>query len=231
MAQQPAKAILFDLDGTLLDSAPDFIFCLNLLRQKHGLPALAPTLIREKVSDGANALVKLAFNVEKEDENQPPLRAELLDIYLAHLGKFSTLFEGFPLLLEELNTLNIKWGIVTNKPRLYAEKLLDILKLSDCAVLICPDDISVSKPNPEGLLLAAESLKCDANSCIYVGDHARDIEAGKRAGMKTVAARYGYIDSPLTVDQWDADWIIDHPEELISLLKTEIHPAMLNIKR
>jgi phosphoglycolate phosphatase len=134
-------------------------------------------------------------------------------------------------LLETLKKLNIKWGIVTNKPRLYAEKLVKKLELSGCAVLICPEDVTISKPNPEGLLLAAKLLECDVNACIYVGDHVRDIEAGKQAGMKTVAARYGYVESPLVVDQWDADWIIDHPEELMPLLTTKTHPAMLNIKR
>ncbi len=215
------QAVLFDLDGTLLDSAPDFIYSLNLMRHQHQLPPLSHEDIRKNVSNGARALVKLGFNADEGDAHYPALRAELLDIYLASLGKYGDLFDGIRPLLNTLDKQGIAWGIVTNKPRLYSEKLLDILKLThQCAVLVCPDDIKISKPDPEGLFLAANTLQCDSKQCLYVGDHERDIEAGKRAGMQTVAARYGYIDHPNSVDQWQADFIIDHPYDLIQTVNS-----------
>ena len=213
------KAILFDLDGTLADTADDFVKVLNIQRQRHGQPALDPKLIRDTVSDGARALTHLAFGGHEGEADFESKRQELLDLYLKMVGDAAMLFPGMAATLEYLEANDIVWGIVTNKPRKYAVILIERLNLlGRCATLVCPDDVALAKPHPEGLLKAATSLSLDANTCIYVGDHLRDIEAGVAANMRTVSARYGYIEDTSQVNNWGADAIIDSPLELVELL-------------
>ncbi len=213
------RAVLFDLDGTLVDTAGDFIEVLNRQRVLHQLPPLPEKTIRDEVSNGARALTSLAFGGEPGEPVFEARRQELLDLYLDEVGNSAWLFPGMDELLKHLEQQNIHWGVVTNKPRLYTERLLERLLLSKrCAVTVCPDDIDQRKPHPEGLFKANNALGLQSEHTWYVGDHLRDIEAGQRAGMLTVAACYGYVEDPEICHSWGASWCIDHPSELLNLL-------------
>lgn len=229
------KAVLFDLDGTLIDTAPDFVRIIHRLCQRYNKPMPSNQAIREQVSSGAKAMVGLFGNTLDEEQLSAYHRA-FLDDYEQDICVESALFKGLDGLLDRLDNQGIVWGIVTNKPRHLSQKLLDKLQLSQrCAVLVCPDDVKHAKPSPEPLLLAVKQLNNKLNNnklnnnkfsvieskdCIYVGDHSRDIDAGKAAGMTTVIAKYGYIapeDSDLTL--WGADYVIESADELVQLLQ------------
>lgn len=217
--RRPA-AVLFDLDGTLIDTAPDFIRCLNQLRQRHGLPPLPAAHIRRSVSNGARAMIQVGFGVEPDHPDYQERHTAFLDLYEAGMTQETTLFEGMDALLASLEARAIPWGIVTNKPARFADPLVRALGLSErCATLICPDHVRQRKPHPEPLLLACDRLGVPAHASVYVGDHERDIEAGRRAGMHTVAVRYGYIEEPAAVDSWQADFIADTVNDLAKLLQ------------
>lgn len=217
---QPASAVLFDLDGTLIDTAPDFVLCLNRLRAEFDLPPLPAAHVRPHVSDGARAMIRLGFGLNPEDPGYSDRHARFLDLYEAGICEQTTLFEGMDQLLRSLEANGIPWGIVTNKPVRFAAPLLTALDLERrCGTLICPDHVSQRKPDPEGLHLACRQLNTDPASGIYVGDHIRDIEAGRNAGMVTVAVRYGYIVNPSEVDDWRADHTVDHVDDLANLLQ------------
>lgn len=223
------SAVLFDLDGTLIDTAPDFIRIIKVLSQKYALPTPSDTAIREQVSAGARAMVKLLFSLNAIDDNDPTLlayRQEFLDTYEQDICVDSRLFEGFDDLLKTLENQGIAWGIVTNKPRYLSEQLLDKLALNRrCSVLVCPDDVKNPKPDPESLLLACETLKVTPQNCLYIGDHRRDIQAGIAAQMSTVIAEYGYL-SPQDLgelESWGADFTVATPDKLVALIKTFIH--------
>ena len=214
------KAVLFDLDGTLLDTAPDFAVVVNRLCENHRRPAIPYSRIRATVSHGARALITLAFQLNEGDENFEPLRQELLDLYLNHLAVKTIPFAGIPELLQEIENANLHWGIVTNKPRVYTEAILSALDLDHrCQTVICPDDVTHTKPHPEPLLLACEKIPCHPDEAIYIGDHRRDIEAGKNAGMKTIAAAYGYIDPDDPIANWQADHSINDATQAIQILQ------------
>ncbi len=216
------KAILFDLDGTLIDTAPDFIRIIRLMCDKYQHPCPNDTAIREQVSAGARAIVALLLGKTAFDDNDRLLnqyRQEFLALYEANICVDSHLFAGFDELLYELEWCDIAWGIVTNKPRDLSIKLLEQLSLAHrCSVLICPDDVKITKPDPEGLLLACHKLDVSPSNVLYVGDHRRDIEAGKHAQITTAVAKFGYIppdDDPMT---WGADYDCASPDELIAVI-------------
>ena len=215
----PPKGVLFDLDGTLIDTAPDFHRVLNGHRASHGLGPLEYALVRQAVSEGARALVKLGFEITEDNPRFEPLRQEFLQRYLADICIDSCLFAGFEPILSALELQGLPWGIVTNKPRLYSEALLKALNLLDrTGVLICPDDVTRTKPDPEPMFKAARSFNLAPEDIWYVGDHRRDIEAGRNAGMPTVAAAYGYVPADDQVEMWQADYIIQQPQDLQHLL-------------
>lgn len=219
-AKPSPSAVLFDLDGTLIDTAPDFIRCLNQLRKQHGLSALPPEQIRRSVSNGARAMVRIGFGLEPEEPGYLERHTEFLDLYEAGVAVETLLFNGMDSLLASLEARQIPWGIVTNKPLRFAEPLIAALGLAPrCAALICPDHVAERKPHPESLLLACSHIDAEPTRCIYVGDHERDIEAGRNAGMHTIAVRYGYIEQPETVDLWQADRIADTVSDLAKLLQ------------
>ncbi len=221
LAIQP-KAVLFDLDGTLADTAPDFYKTVNQLRALHDLPDLNTQVIRAEVSNGAKALVKLALNLTEEHPEYEQKRRQLLELYSQNLGNETTIFPGIADLLEWLDTANIPWGIVTNKPVHYAKPLLESLTLTDrCSVLICPENTTHRKPHPEPLLLATKHLSIDAAKCLYIGDHARDIQAGKAANMRTIAALYGYISQYEDPTLWQADWYAQDCQQIFQLITTQ----------
>ena len=214
------QAVLFDLDGTLLDTAPDFYRLLNQMRSERQLPPLDYKGVRAQVSNGAAAMVQHGFNLNPTDAEFEPLRQQLLQAYLNEPVRDSRPFSGIEPVLAWLEQHHIAWGIVTNKPERFCLPILDALNWHRrCSTLICPDHVQQRKPDPEGLLLACEQLGTAPAQCVYIGDHSRDIEAGRNAGMTTIAARYGYIDSEQPIDQWQADQIIDSATELLNWLQ------------
>jgi phosphoglycolate phosphatase len=218
---RPIKALLFDLDGTLVDTAEDFVQVLNEQLEAHGKDKLPAQTVRNTVSDGARALVRLGFGGVPGEDRFESLREELLQRYETLVGNHASLFEGMAEVLDLCEKKNIPWGIITNKPRLYTDLLLDRLDLTKrSAITLCPDDVTKSKPDPESLLLAADRLSLNNKAMVYVGDHERDIEAGNAASMITVSALYGYIKSHELAKKWPADHQINHPSELISLFLT-----------
>nr|WP_297401848.1 HAD family hydrolase [uncultured Marinobacter sp.] len=214
------SAVLFDLDGTLLDTAPDFIRCLNQLRQHHGLAPLPPEHIRRSVSNGARAMIRVGFGLEPDHPDYLEKHTAFLDLYETGVAVETRLFEGMDTLLQALEQRHIPWGIVTNKPVRFAAPLVEALGLDQrCSVLVCPDHVSQRKPHPEALILACRQLGAPPAQAVYVGDHERDIEAGRNAGMTTIAVRYGYIEAPETVDLWQADLVVDTVSDLANLLQ------------
>ena len=212
------KAVLFDLDGTLIDTAADFIRIIQDMCREENRDIVDAALIRTQVSEGARAMVKLVYpHLDVEDPIFLAHRQRFLDIYGADIAVDTDLFEGMYPLLEALEAKQIPWGIVTNKPRWLSEALLDALNLTErCAVLVCPEDVKKTKPDPEPMYLAASQININAKECIYVGDHPRDIDAGRHAGMYTILAAYGYL--PLAhkddLTAWKADCIVKDVTEL-----------------
>lgn len=214
------ESVLFDLDGTLIDTAPDFVTVLNRLLQEEGKQPLEFDTIRAIVSDGARALVQLGFGLAEGESGFEPLRQRLLNHYRSHLSVDSQLFPEMEQVLKTLEQNSIPWGIVTNKPREYAEPLLEDLALTErCATLVCPDDVTHRKPHAEPILLACKEIAANPTQSVYVGDHSRDIASGKNAGCLTVACRYGYISPRDPIETWDADHYIDSAGELLNILR------------
>ena len=220
------KAVLFDLDGTLIDTAADFVRIIQQMCRDEQRPVVEAEIIRTQVSEGARAMVKLVY--PEMDVTDPVFlahRQRFLNTYGDNIVVDTNLFEGMYPLLEELEAHQIPWGIVTNKPRGLSELLLAALNLTErCAVLVCPEDVSKTKPDPEPMYLAAKQLNLEARDIIYVGDHPRDIDAGRNAEMYTILAAYGYlpIESRDDLNAWQADAIIQTVAELHQLLKQKI---------
>ena len=216
------ECVLFDLDGTLLDTAPDFVAVVNELLLENNKNPIDANTITSRVSDGAQALVKHAFEIDSEHVNFQRLYERLLELYKRKLGTTeSTLYPGLESLLVRLDESLIPWGIVTNKPELYATILLTQLNLHKrCAVLICPDHVRKRKPDPEPIHLACQKLKCNENRSVYIGDHVRDIRAAESANVTSIAAAYGYLNQETRVENWKADFIVRNSTELEQLLNS-----------
>jgi phosphoglycolate phosphatase len=202
-----------------MDTAPDFVETLRILRARYDLSELDSTLIRNNVSDGSRALTRICFPENINEELFEQRRLELLDIYASTVGTNVSFFPEVRQALDVIEQKNIPWGIVTNKPRLYTELLLERTGLGQsCAALICADDLSRAKPDPEGILRACKQINRAPEHSIYVGDHERDIQAGKAAGCKTVAVTFGYIHDPKIITTWNADIIMTQASDLTCLL-------------
>lgn len=213
------RAVLFDMDGTLLDTAPDFIAVAQAMRQVRGLSRIPDQQVRDVVSGGARAMVLSAFDVDPMSDEFETLRLEFLDRYQEHCAVESRLYDGMAQLLNEIEEAELLWGVVTNKPLRFAEPIMQQLGLSSrSAVLVCPDHVSRSKPDPEPMLLACSQLGLAPASTLFVGDDLRDIESGRAAGSRTAAVRYGYIHPDDDPDQWGADLVVSHPLELRAIL-------------
>ena len=216
------ECVLFDLDGTLIDTAPDFIAVLKRLSAETNRPPISDNRVQQTVSDGARALVQLAFEIEENDYRFAPLNQRLLDLYFEQLvNTQASLYPGIYYLLDQLEAAKIPWGIVTNKPEMYSLRLLENLNLlSRCGVLVCPDHVSARKPHPEAILLACERLSCRTERTVYIGDHIRDIQAAKNADVIAVAAAYGYLSPEERVEEWSADFVLRSSEQALPLLNT-----------
>ena len=211
--------ILFDLDGTLVDTAPDLGYALNLQRERHGLSALPMDVIRPFASHGSKGLLSIGFNLSPEDPSFEAMRVEYLDLYDQVFTRAPVLFDGVAELLQHLAQNNIPWGVVTNKPRRFSAPLLAAMDLdSSMACLVCGDDAALPKPAPDTLLMACAQTSVKPEACFYVGDAERDIEAGNAAGMRTVVALYGYIDADESPMSWGANFSISQPMDLIDLI-------------
>ena len=203
---QRLKAVIFDLDGTLVDTADEFIPVVQTLRAEHGHDAMDPQRIRACVSNGARALVSLSLNISEDAPEFERKRLRLLELYSQVLGTMASPYPGITLLLEQLQDRSIVWGIATNKPRAYTEPLLARLNIQPPpGSVVCPDDITHRKPHPESLYRNCHDLNCAPHEAIYIGDHLRDIEAGRSAGMYTIAAAYGYIEEGDDPQNWGAN--------------------------
>ncbi|MET0265703.1 MAG: HAD-IA family hydrolase [Duganella sp.] len=212
------RAILFDLDGTLADTAPDLAAAVNLLRSARGLPPTDYALLRPTASAGARGMIGVAFGLKPEDDGYLALRDGFFDNYQAAIAVHSTLFDGVPALLAGIEQAGLQWGVVTNKPERFTNPLLPLIGLGHAACAISGDTTAHPKPHPAPLLAAAAQLGLAPEHCWYVGDDRRDIEAGKAAGMPTIAAAWGYCGAvePL---QWQADVVLEHPQQLLSLMQ------------
>ncbi|ONG41332.1 phosphoglycolate phosphatase [Alkanindiges hydrocarboniclasticus] len=221
------RAVLFDLDGTLIDTAPDFIRIIGLMCEQAQIQVPTDDLIRAQVSEGARAMVNLIYpDLEMNSPELLQMRQQFLEIYAQNIAVDTCLFPQMEALLSTLEELGLPWGIVTNKPRSLSELLLAALNLTErCQVLVCPDDVTRTKPDPEPMLLAASQLDLPPGQIVYVGDHPRDIDAGRAAGMPTVLAAYGYLppDHRDDLDAWHADHIVYNVDELIELIHQSTH--------
>jgi 2-phosphoglycolate phosphatase len=212
-------ALLFDLDGTLIDSAPDLAGVANEMRAVRGLEALPYGAFRPMVGSGARGMVRIALGVSAEDDGYLALRDEFLDRYATRMTQQTVVFDRVVPLLDELQQRRIRWGIVTNKAERFAQPLIRALGLDrSAATLVCGDTTPHSKPHPAPLLEAARRMDLDPASFAYVGDDHRDVVAGRAAGMGTIAAAWGYLGNGEAVGDWGADHVIHHPAELLNLL-------------
>jgi len=212
------NAVLFDLDGTLIDTAPDMVTVLQHLQQEHGVEPAPYHIARSYVSNGAIGLLTLGFpevDIEFGDE----FHQQYLERYAEMICQESRVFDGLDGLLDQLDELDCPWGIVTNKPEQLTEPLLIALGLAErSACIVSGDTLSVRKPDPAPLLLGCDLIGVDAGTSIYIGDAERDIEAGRRAGMATIAAGYGYITPDDDPREWDANVIATTTEELTQIV-------------
>ena len=213
------KAVLFDLDGTLIDSAPQLVGALNQLRQQYDLPPIPFLVGRPYASHGAAGLLKAGFNMDKNDPLFDARVQEFLDIYKEVFNLNMQCMEGIEELINTLNLRKISWGIMTNKAKKFAQPIVSshpLLKSAAC--LIAGDDVSVPKPSPEGLIKASQMLLIEPSDIIYLGDDRRDVMAANDAGMVSIAARYGYLEVGDDAKSWGAQYIIDKPSELLDYL-------------
>jgi phosphoglycolate phosphatase len=216
------EAVLFDLDGTLVDTAPDMGAALNNLLIEENFAPLPIATIRPFVSQGGLVLVQLGFADKVREQDIEALRQRFLHHYRAIIADESRLFDGYEAILGELEKRRVPWGIVTNKPEWLTHPLLEQLGLDARArVVIGGDTLEQRKPHPLPLQVAAQRMGVDCNNCIFVGDDERDVVAGRAANMKTLIAAYGYIETNTEIRAWDADGIIDQPADLLR------HPLMM----
>lgn len=214
------RAVLFDLDGTLIDSAPDLGAAADEMRTSRGLPSLPLAMYRPMAGAGARGMLGIAFGIAPEDPDFPALREEFFRNYEQRMTRITRAFDGVPQLLAALSHRKLAWGVVTNKSMRFTGPLTAAMPLfATAGAVVGGDSTPYAKPHPAPLLEAARQLGLSPESCVYVGDDERDIVAGKAAGMPTVAAVYGYLGGKDDVTAWQADAHISSPMALLDLLK------------
>lgn len=222
MTAENKICVLFDLDGTLADTAPDLAFALNETLKHFGRQALPYEAIRPVVSHGGVALIRLGFGIDTDNPDFEAYRQFLLDVYQNNICKHTRLFDGMDEVLNYLETSNIPWGIVTNKPSWLTDPLMDAMQLTQrAACIVSGDTCEQKKPHPMPIHHACEQAGVIASDCYYVGDAARDIEAGRTAGCTTITALFGYIDENDNPAHWHADHMIETPLDVIALLQRQ----------
>ncbi|KNC65487.1 HAD family hydrolase [Pseudoalteromonas ardens] len=213
------QAVIFDLDGTLLNTSDDLGAALNHVLQQHEMAEVPRTVYSPAISNGVKALLEVGFGEQLSKFDFSALKQQLLDYYEQHIAVHSRCFEGIEALLQALQSREIKIAIMTNKPTFLTLPLLaQIGPLKGIEVVVCGDTLEVAKPHPEPLLLAAKQLGVDPTRCTYIGDAERDIAAAKAAGMRSAAALWGFIPSLEEAQSWSADLNLTNPESLISYI-------------
>jgi phosphoglycolate phosphatase len=213
------RGVLFDLDGTLVDTAPDLGGAANALRAARGLAPLTIERYRPVASSGARGLLRVGLELTPDDAEYAPQRERFLEIYRANLARDSRLFPGIDAVLRRLEASGVAWGVVTNKPSWLTRPLLQQLRLdARCACAISPEEAGKPKPAPDGLLLACRLLGLAPAEALYVGDDRRDIEAARAARMRSVAVEWGYVGEDGPIDSWHADHLVTTPAGLESLV-------------
>lgn len=217
-------AVLFDLDGTLVDTAHGLGFALNKQLGLHGQSPIPYESVRPVASHGSKGLLHLGFGITPADAEFEAMKAEYLDLYESALTHKPIFLAGMELVLDQLDALNIPWGIVTNKPRRFAVDLIKAVSMGErslferSACLFCGDDAPNPKPDPEVMYMACRAMQVDPLDCLYVGDAQRDVEAGKAAGMKTMVVLFGYIANTDRPSEWGADHVIASANELLDFI-------------
>jgi len=219
MLVQKPRAILFDLDGTLADTAPDLAAAVNALRAERGLAPTPYEHLRPVASAGARGLIGAAFGIKPEDAEYEALRVAFLNNYETRLVVKSSLFDGISELLKQLEVRGVAWGIVTNKAARFTDALVPQIGLGHAACVVSGDTTPHTKPHPAPLFEAASRLQLAAQQCWYVGDDLRDIQAGRAAGMRTIAAAWGYC-GQVEPSSWDADVLLQSPLHLLDLIQS-----------
>ena len=212
-------AILFDLDGTLLDTSADFLTAINLLLKRQHLRLLSRQELMPLINNSPKALVSKAFNLHPNDPKISLLVENFFETYLQHVADQTRLYLGMQAVLNVIIELKLKWGIVTNKHSRFTNPLIKALQLRP-DVVICADQVEKPKPYPHGLLKALQLLNICSQDTLYIGDHLRDIDAARAANITSVAASYGFIDSTDDPKQWQADYTITKAIELIAIIKS-----------
>ena len=219
MTPPRVSAVLFDLDGTLIDTAPEFIHIGLQLRAEAGLTPIDAKTIWHSVSNGAIGMVEAALEMPADDPAFEQWRQRFLTLYETGLGDLSQPYPGLPELVAGLHKAGVAWGVVTNKLSRFAHPLMDMMPFDPAAgAVVTPDHVDQPKPDPEAILLACEQLSCDPAETLFIGDHLRDIEAGRAAGCLTIAAAYGYLAPGETATSWHADAVAENSLELAEMI-------------
>lgn len=220
MSNQHIQTVLFDLDGTLLDTAPDLANALNSVLSANGHEPMSLDDIRPVVSHGGRALIELGFRISPDHPDFEPRRLELLDYYENNIAQYTRLFPGMEEVLQYIETSGLNWGVVTNKPAWLTDPLMTALCLDQrAACIVSGDTLQECKPHPAPLLHACDLTSSQPGQCLYVGDAERDIQAGRNAGMPTLVAMFGYLMENDRPEDWGANALIHHPAEIIDWLK------------
>jgi phosphoglycolate phosphatase len=217
------SCVLFDLDGTLVDTAPDLVSCLNKALTKHGFTVITSDKVKPFISFGAVAMVNASLKESASEELKATVVETMLDIYQNNIAEHSVFFEGILDTLDAIEAQGLKWGVVTNKRERFTDPLMAALNLTDrAACIISGDTTGNPKPHPEPMLAACKRADVIPQECVYIGDASHDIKAGKNAQMKTLAALYGYINADDTPETWGADALIKSPKQLTDWINSAL---------
>ena len=215
------RCVLFDLDGTLIDSAADLGLAADDMRIARGLPSLPISDYRASAGSGARGMLGVAFGVTPADDGFTVLRDEFFDRYEQRMTMLTRPFDGVEALLQALARHGVLWGVVTNKSSRFVTPLLATMPMfTTASALVCGDTTPHTKPHPAPLHEAMRQIGVRPEQCVYVGDDERDMVAGRAAGMATVAARYGYLGAGAVLERWPADAVINSPSELLNILES-----------